>query len=61
MSRAEAITDLEATVLDLICADDLVGLAQDLIRAPGQNPPGQEMATAQVLATGARERGLAVE
>lgn len=50
----------EAAVLDLIDVDDLLTLAQELVRAPGHNPPGQEQATAEVLIQACRDRGLHV-
>lgn len=56
-----AVTAEEAAVLDLIDVDDLVALTQALVRAPGHNPPGEEEATARVLADACRERGLLVE
>lgn len=58
---APAVSEEEAAVLDLIDAADLVALTQALVRTPGHNPPGEEEATAQVLAQACRERGLLVE
>lgn len=52
---------LERAVLAAVADDDVLGLAQELIRCPGQNPPGQELATAQALARHAVARGLMVE
>ncbi|WP_109473274.1 M20 family metallopeptidase [Ornithinimicrobium cavernae] len=50
----------EAAVLDLIDREELVALTQALVRAPGHNPPGEEAATASVLADACRTRGLDV-
>ncbi|ANS77800.1 Acetylornithine deacetylase [Serinicoccus hydrothermalis] len=47
--------------LDTITAERLVPLAQALVRAPGANPPGQEAATAAVLADLAQQLHLEVE
>ena len=56
-----AVTDAERRVLDRIGESEVVEVAQRLVRAPGQNPPGEEAATAAVLEQVCRERGLAVE
>lgn len=56
-----ALTDAERRVLDLVDEADLVALAQQLVRVPGQNPPGEEAATAAALAAAAEARGLRVE
>lgn len=48
----------EQAVLDLITAEDLVTTTQRLLRAPGENPPGQEAATVAVLAELAGELDL---
>ncbi|WP_151523425.1 M20 family metallopeptidase [Serinicoccus kebangsaanensis] len=53
--------DAEQAVLGALAQDRLVALAQDLIRAPGANPPGEEEATATVLAQAARVLGLEVD
>src|SRR5690606_30568477 len=50
----------EAEVLSLIDRDDIVRLTTALVEAPGQNPPGEEAATAAVLAEACRSRGLEV-
>ncbi|USQ78918.1 M20 family metallopeptidase [Ornithinimicrobium faecis] len=55
------IGPVEARVLDLIDPQALVELTQALVRAPGQNPPGEEAASAAVLAAACRDRGLEVE
>jgi acetylornithine deacetylase/succinyl-diaminopimelate desuccinylase family protein len=55
------VTDAERRVLDRIEEGEVVEVAQRLVRARGQNPPGGEAATAAVLAQVCRERGLAVE
>ena len=55
------LTDDERRVLDGIGERELVEVAQRLVRAPGQNPPGEEAATAAALEQVCRERGLAVE
>jgi acetylornithine deacetylase/succinyl-diaminopimelate desuccinylase family protein len=54
-------TPAEQKVLDRIDEDLLVRVTQDLVRAPGQNPPGEEAATAVVLAEVARELTLDVQ
>ncbi|SDK28610.1 acetylornithine deacetylase [Nocardioides sp. YR527] len=41
-------------------ADEVVALAQRLVRARGQNPPGEEAATVAVLAGECRRRGFEV-
>lgn len=48
----------EQEVLGLIDPDAVVRATQLLIRAPGENPPGQEQATADVLIELARSAGL---
>lgn len=53
--------DDERRVLELIDENDLVALTQQLVRVPGENPPGEEAATAAVLADAARARSLVVE
>ena len=55
------LTEAEREVLGLIDESELVGLTQALVRVPGENPPGEEAATAAVLMDLARERGLQVE
>ncbi len=49
----------EARVLALLEEDLVVSLTRRLVRARGENPPGQEEATAAVLAELAEELGLA--
>lgn len=60
-AHAALVTDDERRVLDRIAESELVELTQRLVRAPGQNPPGEEAATVTVLEQVCRERGLAVE
>ena len=48
----------EQAVLDLIETDAVVQATRRLIQAPGENPPGQEQATADVLVELARAEGL---
>jgi len=55
------LTDTEQQVLELIEEADLVALTQELVRVPGENPPGEEAATAAALMDLARDRGLQVE
>ncbi|WP_371401335.1 M20 family metallopeptidase [Kribbella sp. NBC_00662] len=55
-----SLTPAEQKVLDRIDEDLLVRVTQDLVRAHGQNPPGEEAATAVVLAAAARDLGLDV-
>jgi acetylornithine deacetylase/succinyl-diaminopimelate desuccinylase-like protein len=54
------LTTAERVVLDKIDADHLVELTRSLLRADGQNPPGEEAATVAVLAAAAAELGLDV-
>ncbi|MFC6156420.1 M20 family metallopeptidase [Kribbella jiaozuonensis] len=56
-----SLTPTEQKVLDRIDEDLLVRVTQDLVRAHGQNPPGEEAATAVVLAAAARDLGLDVQ
>lgn len=53
-----SVTPAEQAVLDRIDQDLLVRVTAELLRAPGQNPPGEEAATVAVLAAAARELGL---
>ncbi|KNX37659.1 M20 family metallopeptidase [Luteipulveratus halotolerans] len=46
----EQLSALESAALDLIDEAALVSCTQRLVRAPGQNPPGEEAATVAVLA-----------
>lgn len=55
------LTETEQRVLGLIEESELVALTQELVRVPGENPPGEEAATAAVLAAAAGSRGLRVE
>ena len=50
----------ERTVLDKIDEDQLIELTRSLLRARGQNPPGEEAATVAVLAQAAAELGFDV-
>jgi acetylornithine deacetylase len=62
VAEAEAtVSPQERAVLDLLDVDDLRSLAVDLVRASGQNPPGEEAATAAVLADACATRGLHCE
>lgn len=54
-------TDLAQRVLDLIDVDDVVAMTSALVRVPGQNPPGEEQATAEALRGMCLARGLEVE
>ena len=54
------ITPAEQSVLDLIDASDLIAVTRSLVRAPGENPPGEEAATVAALAAACAERGLPV-
>ncbi|MEV0345011.1 M20 family metallopeptidase [Nonomuraea sp. NPDC050680] len=56
----EAITAAEHAVLDLITLDEIREVAMDLVRAAGQNPPGEEGPTVDVLVAACEARGLAV-
>jgi acetylornithine deacetylase len=55
-----SLTPAEQKVLDRIDEDLLIRVTQDLVRAPGQNPPGEEAATVAVLTVAARNLGLDV-
>jgi acetylornithine deacetylase len=54
-------SEAQRAVLDLLDEDDLVTLTRRLVQVPGENPPGQEEASALTLAALCRDRGLAVE
>ncbi len=54
------LSGTERQVLGLIEESDLVALTQELVRVPGENPPGEEAATAAALMELARDRGLQV-
>jgi acetylornithine deacetylase len=60
LSDGGAVTSAEQAVLDLITVDEIRDLAVDLVRARGQNPPGDEGATVDALAKACQTRGLAV-
>ncbi|TDO69742.1 acetylornithine deacetylase [Kribbella sp. VKM Ac-2571] len=55
-----SLTPAEQKVLDRIDEDLLVQITQDLVRAPGQNPPGEETATVAALTAAGRQLGLDV-
>lgn len=55
---AAPITEAEQSVLDLIGVEEIVSVAQALIAAPGENPPGGEQATAAALIRASEKRGL---
>jgi acetylornithine deacetylase len=55
-----SLTPAEQKVLDRIDEELLVRITQDLLRAPGQNPPGDEAATVAVLIAAASDLGLDV-
>ncbi|MGH3501661.1 MAG: M20 family metallopeptidase [Nocardioidaceae bacterium] len=57
--RTSALTAAEQAVMDRITVDELRDLTQALVAAPGENPPGGEAATAEVLADACTSRGLA--
>ena len=54
------ISPAEQVVLDRIDESSLVELTASLVRAVGQNPPGEEAATVHVLTTAAADLGLDV-
>lgn len=54
----KALPEAVEAVLAALQEDDVVALARELVRAPGQNPPGEEAATADALARAATARGL---
>lgn len=49
---------LQQSVLDLIGVEEITSLAAGLVVAPGENPPGEEQATVDVLAQACALRGL---
>jgi acetylornithine deacetylase/succinyl-diaminopimelate desuccinylase-like protein len=55
-----SVSAAERAVLDKIDESALVALTQSLVRAAGQNPPGEEAATVAVLGAAAAELGLDV-
>ncbi|TCC05553.1 M20 family metallopeptidase [Kribbella soli] len=55
-----SLTPAEQKVLDRIDEDLLVQITQDFVRAPGQNPPGEEAATVAALTAAGRQLGLDV-
>ena len=55
--RVSRVSPDEQAVLDLLDEDELVSLTRALVRVPGENPPGQEQATADALASGAATAG----
>ncbi|HZI96113.1 MAG TPA: M20 family metallopeptidase [Actinomycetales bacterium] len=57
---APRVTAAEQAVLDLITIDEVRDIAVELVRAVGQNPPGEEQATVDVLERACRTRGLQV-
>jgi len=54
------VSAAEQAVLDRIDESSLVELTTSLVRADGQNPPGEEAATVHVLTTAAADLGLDV-
>ncbi|GAA0958674.1 M20 family metallopeptidase [Kribbella koreensis] len=54
------ITPAEQAVLDRVDEQLLVRITQNLLRAPGQNPPGEEAATVSALSAAAIELDLDV-
>lgn len=58
MSDRESLRPAEQRVLSLIDEGTIIDLAQSLIRAPGENPPGGEGPRATVLARACTEAGL---
>ncbi|HEY6645498.1 MAG TPA: M20/M25/M40 family metallo-hydrolase, partial [Mycobacterium sp.] len=54
------VSAAEQAVLDRIDEGSLVELTTSLVRAAGQNPPGDEAATVRVLSAAAAELGLDV-
>ena len=59
-SPTARIGEAEQDVLDLIDLREIVELTQALVRAPGENPPGDEAAKAEILANACRDRQLSV-
>jgi acetylornithine deacetylase/succinyl-diaminopimelate desuccinylase-like protein len=54
------VSTAERAVLDKIDEDQLIELIRSLVRAHGQNPPGEEATTVAVLASAATALGLDV-
>lgn len=54
----EPITDAERAVVELIGVEEVTSLAAGLVVEPGENPPGEEGATVEVLAEACRLRGI---
>jgi acetylornithine deacetylase len=54
------VSTVERAVLDKIDEDQLIELTRSLVRAHGQNPPGEEATTVAVLAGAATALGLDV-
>jgi acetylornithine deacetylase/succinyl-diaminopimelate desuccinylase-like protein len=54
------VSAAEQAVLDRIDEDSLIALTTSLVRAAGQNPPGEEAATVTVLSAAAAELDLDV-
>jgi acetylornithine deacetylase len=53
-----ALSPAESRVLDLVDAEGLLHAARRLVQARGENPPGEEAATAHELAELAHDHGL---
>ncbi len=58
---SDRITDAEDEVLALLDIESIVALTQLLVRAPGENPPGDEAAKAELMAAACTAEGLDVE
>lgn len=60
MGDAQDLSPTELAVLALIDLDEIREIAVELVRAVGQNPPGDEGPTVEVLESACRSRGLEV-
>lgn len=60
MSEQGPLSEDEQAVLKRISLEEIQSVAVDLVRAVGENPPGEEGATVQALSAACAARGLAV-
>lgn len=58
---AQQVSPLESAALNLVDEAELVALTQQLVRQPGENPPGEEAARVAALVEACRGRGLMVD
>jgi acetylornithine deacetylase/succinyl-diaminopimelate desuccinylase family protein len=60
MADASVLSEDERAVLDRIAVEEIRDVAVDLVRAVGENPPGDEGPTVRALEKACAARGLAV-